>query len=74
MLLLLPRHLNFVLPRQAVSIPVMLGLSGIILKKGANLGVKALYVVVAILTLSLITFHRVRTRNTKYTYLCRVTE
>ena len=47
---------DFVLPRQAISIPVMLGLSAIILKKGANLGVKALYVVVAILALSLILF------------------
>jgi len=44
------------LPRQAISIPVMLGLSVLILKKGANLGVKALYVVVAILFISLAFF------------------
>ncbi len=44
------------LPRQAVSIPVMLLLSLLILRKGANLGVKALYFVVGILALSLILF------------------
>lgn len=44
------------LPRQVISIPVMLGLSVLILKKGANLGVKALYFVVAILFLSLVMF------------------
>ncbi len=44
------------LPRQAVSIPVMLLLSALILKKGANLGVKALYVVVAILAMSITLF------------------
>lgn len=37
------------LPRQVVSVPAMLTLSVLILRKGANLGVKALYVVVAIL-------------------------
>ena len=47
---------GFTLPRQAISIPAMLGLSYIILKKGANLGVKALYFVVAILALSLVLF------------------
>ncbi|MEJ2594809.1 MAG: amino acid permease [bacterium] len=44
------------LPRQVVSIPVMLLLSALILTKGANLGVKALYVVVAILIGSLVLF------------------
>lgn len=44
------------LPRQVISIPVMLLLSGLILKKGANLGVKALYFVVAILALSITLF------------------
>ena len=47
---------NFILPRQAISIPIMLILSALILKKGANLGVKALYFVVAILALSIILF------------------
>ncbi len=44
------------LPRQAVSIPVMLLLSALILTKGANVGVKALYFVVVILAISLILF------------------
>ncbi len=44
------------LPRQVISVPVMILLSYIILKKGANLGVKALYIVVAILAVSLVLF------------------
>ncbi len=44
------------LPRQVISIPVMLLLSILIIRKGANLGVKALYVVVGILFLTLILF------------------
>lgn len=44
------------LPRQVISIPAMLVLSALILTKGANLGVKALYFVVAILFLSLVLF------------------
>lgn len=44
------------LPRQVVSVPAMLVLSALILKKGANLGVKALYFVVGILFLSLLLF------------------
>ena len=47
---------GYVLPRQAVSLPVMVGLSVMIIKKGANLGVKALYIVVGILFISLILF------------------
>lgn len=47
---------EFFLPRQAISVPIMLILSVLILKKGANLGVKALYFVVAILALSIILF------------------
>ncbi len=47
---------NFTLPRQAISIPIMLLLATLILKKGANLGVQALYFVVAILALSLVLF------------------
>lgn len=47
---------GFVLPRQAVSLPVMIGLAALIIKKGANLGVKALYVVAAVLFVSLIMF------------------
>ncbi|MEE4115700.1 MAG: amino acid permease [Marinilabiliaceae bacterium] len=44
------------LPRQVISVPAMLGLAFLILKKGANLGVKALYFVVAILAISLTLF------------------
>jgi len=47
---------DITLPRQAISIPAMIALSYLILKKGANLGVKALYMVVGILFLSLFLF------------------
>jgi amino acid transporter len=47
---------NFILPRQVISIPAMIGLSILILKKGASVGMKTLYVVVAILILSLLLF------------------
>lgn len=49
-------NFGFVLPRQAISLPVMAGLAVLIIKKGANLGVKALYFVVAILFISLVMF------------------
>ena len=45
---------NLELPRQVISVPAMLLLSALILKKGANLGVKALYFVVIILFASLV--------------------
>ncbi|MDD4645129.1 MAG: amino acid permease [Bacteroidales bacterium] len=48
--------LGWMLPRQVVSVPVMALLSLMILKKGANLGVKTLYVVATILAISLIMF------------------
>ena len=48
---------DFTLPRQAISIPAMSLLAILILKKGANLGVKTLYVVVGILALSLLSSH-----------------
>lgn len=47
---------SFILPRQAISIPVMILLALLILRKGANLGTKALYLVVAILAISIILF------------------
>lgn len=47
---------NFALPRQVISIPAMTGLAFLIIKKGANLGVKALYFVVGILAISLVLF------------------
>ena len=42
--------------KQTIGIPALLGLTYIMLTKGANLGVKALYVVVTILAISLIAF------------------
>ena len=48
--------MGFNLPRQVISIPAMLGLSVLILKKGAGVGVKMLYYVVAILFFSLVMF------------------
>jgi len=47
---------GFDLPRQVISIPAMIGLSVLILKKGASVGMRTLYVVVAILVISLILF------------------
>jgi len=47
---------DVILPRQVISVPMMLGLSVLILYKGANLGVKALYIVVGILFISLVLF------------------
>ena len=49
-------HYGFELPRQAISLPAMAGLSFLILKKGANMGVKTLYVIVTILGISLLMF------------------
>ncbi|MBI9068697.1 MAG: amino acid permease [Salinivirgaceae bacterium] len=47
---------NLFLPRQVISIPAMTILATLILKKGANMGVKALYFVVVILAISLVMF------------------
>lgn len=47
---------GLVIPRQCVSLPALAILALIILKKGANLGVKALYIVVVILAISLLSF------------------
>jgi amino acid transporter len=44
------------LPRQLISIPAMLLLGYVILKQGANMGVKMLYIVVGILFLSILLF------------------
>lgn len=48
--------MHFILPRQVISLPVMVGLGILILRKGANLGVKALYVIVGILFIALLLF------------------
>ena len=53
---LLREDYGIYLPRQAISLPAMGILAILILKKGANLGVKALYLVVAILGFSLLMF------------------
>ncbi|TLX73655.1 amino acid permease [Labilibacter sediminis] len=47
---------NIILPRQVISVPAMIILAIIILKKGADLGVKTLYFVVIILFVSLAMF------------------
>ena len=47
---------DIILPRQVISIPAMLLLGGLVLIKGANLGVKILYFVVVILFIALILF------------------
>lgn len=44
------------LPRQVISIPALLVLAAIIMRKGASVGVKTLYYVVAILFVSLLLF------------------
>ncbi len=49
-------HYNILLPRQVVSIPSMILLSLLMLKKGANLGVKTLYLIVAILFTAILLF------------------
>ena len=47
---------GFNLPRQVISVPAMIGLSVLILKKGASVGMKTLYIVVAIVIISLVLF------------------
>ncbi|TSA24016.1 MAG: amino acid permease [Bacteroidetes bacterium] len=47
---------DILLPRQVISVPVMLLLALLLIMRGANMGVKALYIVVGILGVSLILF------------------
>lgn len=49
-------HYNIIIPSRAISIPALLILGVLIWKKGASLGVKLLYIVVAMLLLSLLSF------------------
>ncbi len=49
-------HYDLFIPRQAISIPSLLILGFLIWRKGASLGIKMLYVVVAILLLALTAF------------------
>lgn len=51
--------------KQTVSIPALILLTGIVLAKGADLGVKTLYVVVATLFLSLVAFFAGQTEYSK---------
>ncbi|MDR0812305.1 MAG: amino acid permease, partial [Paludibacter sp.] len=44
------------LPRQVISVPTMMIISYLIITKGANMGVKALYIVMGIMTVSIIAF------------------
>ncbi len=50
------QQLGIQLPRQVISIPAMTLLAVLIIQKGANLGVKALYFVCAVLFVSLVMF------------------
>ncbi|MBK8556276.1 MAG: amino acid permease [Lewinellaceae bacterium] len=53
----LPSWLEWLLhQKQTIGIPALLGLTYIMLKKGADVGVKALYIVVATLGISLLAF------------------
>ncbi len=49
-------NFNILLPRQVISVPTLIALSYVILKKGSNIGLKTLYIVVAILFVSLAMF------------------
>ena len=51
------------LPRQVISIPATLGLALLIVKKGANVGVKALYFVIGILFVSIVLFFLGKTEH-----------
>ena len=53
---LFQNQFGFPLPKQAISIPVMLMLAYVLLKKGSGLGMKLLYIVNAILFISLVLF------------------
>ncbi|MGI6342172.1 MAG: hypothetical protein ACOXZ9_04245 [Bacteroidales bacterium] len=48
--------LGIILPKQVVSIPAMLILSGIVLTKGANMGLKVLYIAGSLVLLALLMF------------------
>lgn len=51
--------------KQTIGIPALLGLTYIMLTKGANMGVKALYIVVATLGISLVAFFAGQTEYSK---------
>ena len=47
---------DYVMPRQFISLPVMFMLALLIIKKGTGLGMKALYIITAVLLVSLVLF------------------
>jgi len=49
-------HLNFVLPRQAISVPALSVLAFVMLRKGSGSGLKMLYIITGILAVSLLFF------------------
>ena len=49
-------HYHFIVPKQAIGISTLIILGVVIWKKGANIGIKMLYVVVTILLMSLAAF------------------
>lgn len=51
------------MPRQVISIPATIGLAILIIKKGANVGVKALYFVIGILFVSILLFFLGKTEH-----------
>lgn len=66
----MPDWLDWLLSkRQTVGIPALVGLTGIMLTRGADLGVKTLYVVVATLAISLVAFFAGVTEYEKTTEL-----
>lgn len=60
---LLSDKFGFELPRQVISIPATIGLAILIIKKGANVGVKALYFVIGILFVSILMFFLGKTEH-----------
>lgn len=49
-------NFDFVLPKQVISIPTMLLLSVLVLKKGANMGLKVLYIAGTLVLIALLMF------------------
>lgn len=49
-------NFDFVLPKQVISIPAMLLLSVLVLKKGANMGLKVLYIAGTLVLIALLMF------------------
>ena len=65
----LSEKFNFVMSRQVISLPVMFMIAFLIIKKGTNHGVKALYFINAILLISLILFFLGKSGNNELSAL-----